>query len=171
MVRRARAGHRPGASALRGAERGRRPRAGDRQAGSRQRGSGGPADRRPRRPGGRAHPRQLRARHRRGRQPRRADPRRLPKVTILATSREPLRITGEVLWPVAPLPVPPEGESEVGQFAAVRLLEDRVTAVRPGFAVDAGNAAAVARLCRALDGMPLAIELAAPWLRTLTRIS
>ncbi len=91
-----------------------------------------------------------------------------PKVTILATSREPLRITGEVLWPVAPLPVPPEGETEVGHFAAVRLLADRVAAVRPGFEVDAGNAAAVARLCRALDGMPLAIELAAPWLRTLT---
>jgi predicted ATPase/DNA-binding SARP family transcriptional activator len=91
-----------------------------------------------------------------------------PKVTILATSREPLRITGEVLWPLAPLPVPPEGESEVGHFAAVRLLADRVAAVRPSFAVEAGNAAAVARLCRALDGMPLAIELAAPWLRTLT---
>ncbi|HEX3964851.1 MAG TPA: BTAD domain-containing putative transcriptional regulator, partial [Trebonia sp.] len=91
-----------------------------------------------------------------------------PKVTILATSREPLRITGEVLWPVAPLPVPPEGESDVGHFAAVRLLADRVAAVQPSFAVEAGNAAAVARLCRALDGMPLAIELAAPWLRTLT---
>ncbi|MCW2931120.1 MAG: hypothetical protein JWM19_2082, partial [Actinomycetia bacterium] len=91
-----------------------------------------------------------------------------PKVTILATSREPLRITGEVLWPVTPLPVPPEGESEVGHFAAVRLLADRVGAVQPSFAVEAGNAAAVARLCRALDGMPLAIELAAPWLRTLT---
>ena len=82
-----------------------------------------------------------------------------PKVTILATSREPLRITGEVLWPVAPLPVPLAGESEVGHFAAVRLLADRVAAVQPSFAVEAGNAAAVARLCRALDGMPLAIEL------------
>jgi predicted ATPase len=99
-----------------------------------------------------------------------------PKVTILATSREPLRITGEVLWPVAPLPVPPEAAGQpaaqqalaVADYAAVRLLADRVVAVRPGFAVDAGNAAAVARLCRALDGMPLAIELAAPWLRTLT---
>ncbi|HTU76562.1 MAG TPA: BTAD domain-containing putative transcriptional regulator [Trebonia sp.] len=90
-----------------------------------------------------------------------------PKVTVLATSREPLRITGEALWPVGPLKVPP-GDEAVHAYPAARLLEDRVAAVLPGFAVDAGNAAQVARLCRALDGMPLAIELAAPWLRTLT---
>jgi predicted ATPase/DNA-binding SARP family transcriptional activator len=97
-----------------------------------------------------------------------------PEVTILATSREPLRITGEALCTVSPLAVPPADGAMAAapalkaHFAAVRLLEDRAAAVLPGFAVDDENAPAVARLCRALDGMPLAIELAAPWLRTLT---
>jgi predicted ATPase/DNA-binding SARP family transcriptional activator len=81
-----------------------------------------------------------------------------PGVRILATSREPLRITGEVLWPVAPL----------AENAAVRLLGDRAAAVRPGFAVDGVNSAAVSRICQALDGMPLAIELAAVRLRMLS---
>jgi predicted ATPase/DNA-binding SARP family transcriptional activator len=81
-----------------------------------------------------------------------------PRVRILATSREPLRITGEALWPVAPLP----------EDAAVRLLTDRAAAVAPGFRVDSANADAVGRICRALDGMPLAIELAAAWLRVLS---
>src|ERR1044071_1068094 len=78
--------------------------------------------------------------------------------------------------PVAPPPLaaPPADDAMASaptlkdHFAAVRLLEDRAAAVLPGFAVEQDNAAAVARLCRALDGMPLAIELAAPWLRTLT---
>jgi predicted ATPase/DNA-binding SARP family transcriptional activator len=94
-----------------------------------------------------------------------------PKVKVLATSREPLRITGEALWPVAPLRVPSQEDRAIGvvlDYGAVRLLRDRVAAAVPGFEVTAGNAAAVARVCRALDGMPLAIELAAPWLRTLT---
>jgi len=94
-----------------------------------------------------------------------------PRVRIMATSREPLRIPGETLWVVAPLPVPPieatPSSMEISSSPAVRLLSDRATAVLPGFALEAGNAAAVARICRALDGMPLAIELAAPWLRTL----
>jgi DNA-binding SARP family transcriptional activator len=94
-----------------------------------------------------------------------------PGVRVLATSREPLGITGEVLWPVEPLAVPPAGVGDepaalVG-YPAVRLLVDRVRAVRPGFAVDAGSAAAVARVCRALDGIPLAIELAAARFRAL----
>ena len=86
-----------------------------------------------------------------------------PKVTILATSREPLRITGEVLWPLAPLPVPPEGESRGRGTSPPSGCSQ--TGSRPcgaGFAVDRGNAAAVARLCRALDGMPLAMELPRP---------
>jgi predicted ATPase/DNA-binding SARP family transcriptional activator len=95
-----------------------------------------------------------------------------PRIRLLATSREPLRIPGETLWPVASLPVPsPLSEPDAADVAAspaVRLFRDRAAAVRPGFTVDAGNAAAVARICRMLDGMPLAIELAAPWLRTLT---
>ena len=118
-----------------------------------------------------------------------------PGVRVLATSREPLRITGEALWPVASLPVPPApaarpspqpqdlmassggtGAGESGQdaggqiagYASVGLLADRAAAVRPGFTVDAASAADVARICRALDGMPLAIELAAARLRTLS---
>src|SRR5262249_61651345 len=62
-----------------------------------------------------------------------------PKVTVLATSREPLRITGEALWPVAPLPVPP-GDESIQEYPAVRLLADRAAAVLPDFDVDAGNA-------------------------------
>jgi predicted ATPase len=113
---------------------------------------------------------------------------------VLVTSREPLRITGESLWPVPPLPVPPApladpeapapladpdapgeiapvdgtGGGAIAGYASVRLLADRAAAVRPDFRVDQGNAADVARICRALDGMPLAIELAAARLRTLS---
>ena len=95
-----------------------------------------------------------------------------PQVRILATSREPLNITGEMLWPVGPLTLPPDGRepvpAEVAACASVRLLVQRARAARPGFAVTAANAAAVASICRALDGMPLAIELAAARLRALT---
>ena len=94
-----------------------------------------------------------------------------PQVRILATSREPLNITGEMLWPVGPLTLPPGGRepvpAEVAACASVRLLVQRARAARPGFAVTAANAAAVASICRALDGMPLAIELAAARLRAL----
>ncbi|TDV57335.1 putative ATPase [Actinophytocola oryzae] len=88
-----------------------------------------------------------------------------PALRILATSREPLGITGEALWPVEPLALPPAGTDGTG-YAAVRLLVDRARAARPGFAVD--DPATVVRICRALDGMPLAIELAAARLRTMT---
>jgi predicted ATPase len=94
-----------------------------------------------------------------------------PRIRILATSRQPLRIDGETLCPVLPLPVPPEPPDTEGSYesyGSVRLLRDRAAAVRPDFELDSGNAAAVARICRSLDGMPLAIELAAVWLRTLT---
>jgi len=94
-----------------------------------------------------------------------------PRMRIIATSRQPLRIEGETLSPVPPLAVPPEdasaGES-LETYGAVRLLRDRAVAVRPDFELGAASAAAVTRICRALDGMPLAIELAAVWLRTLT---
>jgi len=92
------------------------------------------------------------------------------RVRILATSREPLRIPGEALQLVAPLAIPREtdGPAVTSGNPAVRLLADRAAAVLDGFEVSAANAAAVARICRTLDGMPLAIELAAPWLRTLT---
>ena len=99
-----------------------------------------------------------------------------PRMRILATSRQPLRIDGETLCPVLPLPVPPASSAPsvplapvaVASYGSVRLLRDRAVAVRPDFELDEANAAAVARICRALDGMPLAIELAAVWLRTLT---
>ena len=93
-----------------------------------------------------------------------------PRVRILATSRQPLRIDGETLCPVLPLPIPPVPSAPVmiASYGSVRLLRDRAVAVRPDFELGEANAAAVARICRALDGMPLAIELAAVWLRTLT---
>jgi predicted ATPase/DNA-binding CsgD family transcriptional regulator len=88
-----------------------------------------------------------------------------PAVRVVATSREPLRVRGETVWRVPPLELPSAGDSlipdELTRHEAIRLFADRAAAVRPGFALDAGNAAAVVRLCRTLDGMPLAIELAA----------
>ncbi|HEY3505800.1 MAG TPA: BTAD domain-containing putative transcriptional regulator [Actinocatenispora sp.] len=93
-----------------------------------------------------------------------------PGVRVLATSRAPLGITGEKLYPVPALELPAEGADAdtAGTTAAVRLLVDRAAAVRPGFAVDDGNVAAVTQICRRLDGAPLALELAAARLRTLT---
>jgi predicted ATPase len=95
-----------------------------------------------------------------------------PQMRILATSREPLNITGEMLWPVGPLALPPDGPDpapdEIAACASVRLLVQRARAARPGFEVTKANAAAVAGICRALDGMPLAIELAAARLRAMS---
>ncbi|MEU0932394.1 BTAD domain-containing putative transcriptional regulator [Embleya sp. NPDC005971] len=92
------------------------------------------------------------------------------RLRILATSREPLGITGEALWPVEPLALP-EGDARLGEIEsspAVRLLRDRAGAVRRDLWVDAHTLATMARVCRALDGMPLAIELAAARLRTMS---
>ncbi|YCK41570.1 BTAD domain-containing putative transcriptional regulator [Actinomadura sp. ATCC 39365] len=93
-----------------------------------------------------------------------------PELRVLATSREPLNVPGERLLPLPPLEPPPvgAGPAEAAAYPAVRLLVDRAAAARPSFAVDEGNAAAVVALCRRLDGMPLAIELAAARLRTMT---
>ncbi|MQY08203.1 ATP-binding protein [Actinomadura macrotermitis] len=93
-----------------------------------------------------------------------------PGVRILATSREPLGITGETLWPVEPLePPPPDaGTGTAAAYPAVRLFADRAVAVSPRFAVTGANVADVVRICRALDGMPLAIELAAARLRAMS---
>ena len=92
-----------------------------------------------------------------------------PRLRVLATSREPLGITGEAVWPVDPLGLPPEDveSRDLLSYDAVRLLVDRARAVRPGFTVTNDNASAVARICRVLDGMPLAIELAAARMRTM----
>jgi predicted ATPase/DNA-binding SARP family transcriptional activator len=92
-----------------------------------------------------------------------------PHLRILATSREPLAIFGEAICPVLPLGMPRIGMSaaETLTFASVRLFADRAAAVSPGFIVDEKSVAAVIEICRRLDGLPLAIELAAARLRTL----
>ncbi|MEV6345992.1 BTAD domain-containing putative transcriptional regulator [Actinoplanes sp. NPDC051851] len=88
-----------------------------------------------------------------------------PGLRLLATSREPLGIPGERLYPVEPLELPPPDAdaTTAAGYPAVRLLLDRAA----GLALTDGNAGHVVRVCRALDGMPLAIELAAARLRTL----
>jgi predicted ATPase len=91
------------------------------------------------------------------------------RLRILATSREPLGITGEALWHVEPLAVPTDaGLAEIASSPAVRRLRDRAGAVRNDLGVDEHTLSTMARICRALDGMPLAIELAAARLRTMT---
>ena len=87
------------------------------------------------------------------------------ELRLLATSREPLRVAGETVWPVPPLPVA-SGDRSPG--AAVQLFSERARAAAPGFALTQSNAGAVAELCRNLEGFPLAIELAAARLGTLT---
>ncbi len=95
-----------------------------------------------------------------------------PEVRVLATSRQSLRVAGEGVWPIPALPLPdPDNTLSVEQLAhtdAIRLFVDRASAVQPGFAVNGTNASVLARVCRHLDGIPLAIELAAVWLRALS---
>jgi predicted ATPase/DNA-binding SARP family transcriptional activator len=113
-----------------------------------------------------------------------------PAVKVLATSREVLGVPGEVVWPVPPLAVPEAPDPEVvpdprgaatgpgpagaadapealARYDAVRLFCERAAAADPGFILDAASAPAVAELCRRLDGLPLAIELAAARVRFL----
>jgi predicted ATPase len=88
--------------------------------------------------------------------------RRCPMLTILATSREPLALPGEVQLDVPPLPLPATDEfDEIASADAVRLFVDRVQSVDSTFVLDHDNAAAVAEICRRIDGIPLALELAA----------
>ncbi len=113
--------------------------------------------------------------------------RRTPNVTVLVTTRIPLRVSGEQEYPVPGLPAPPDPSrlSEVerlnlprelreldiealNQFEAVRLFIARAMAIRPGFAVTNANAPAVAGIAGRLHGMPLAIELAAARVKLLT---
>ena len=86
-----------------------------------------------------------------------------PSLVVLVTSRERLRAAGVVEVDLQPLPTPPRACTPVRllEYPAVRLFVERARAVAPGFDVTTGNAAAVAALCRRLDGLPLAIELAA----------
>ena len=95
-----------------------------------------------------------------------------PDLKILATSREPLRIAGESSWTVPslslpdPQSLPPTGE--LGRYEAIRLFVERATTVDTGFALTEQSASAVVRLCSRLDGIPLAIELAAARARVLS---
>lgn len=88
-----------------------------------------------------------------------------PRLKILATSRGPLRIQGEQEYAVPPLPLPaPNGQATVEALAtvdAIRLFVERARSVKPAFTLHAANAASVAAICKRLDGLPLAIELAA----------
>jgi predicted ATPase/DNA-binding XRE family transcriptional regulator len=96
-----------------------------------------------------------------------------PGLQVVATSREPLRIPGEQQWRLSPLRVPTrvgEGEATpalLGQVAAVQLFVERAQAVNPHFRLTAENAATVAAVCVQLEGIPLALELAATWVRVL----
>jgi predicted ATPase/DNA-binding CsgD family transcriptional regulator len=94
-----------------------------------------------------------------------------PHTVVLATSREPLHLPGEFVRPVRPLSLPDPAETEPARVRAaesVRLLLDRAGASGAGLSITDTNAAAVALLCRRLDGLPLAVELVAGRLRTLT---
>lgn len=96
---------------------------------------------------------------------------RCPRLQLLATSRAPLRISGEVEVPLRPLSLPAPGTvpalEDLGTFAAIELFVDRTRRARPDFELNADNADAVLSLCRRLDGLPLALELAATRLRVL----
>jgi predicted ATPase/DNA-binding CsgD family transcriptional regulator len=98
-----------------------------------------------------------------------------PRLQVIATSREPLRVRGETVWRVPPLELPAgpgrqasEQEADLARHEAVRLFAERAASVRPDFTLTPRNAPAVAALCRTLDGMPLAIELAAARMRALS---
>jgi predicted ATPase len=86
-----------------------------------------------------------------------------PSVHVVATSREPLRAEGEWIYPVPPLAVPEAHtrDDDLQQYGAVRLFIERAQAVQPHFAPDARDSSAIAAICQRLDGIPLAIELAA----------
>jgi predicted ATPase/DNA-binding NarL/FixJ family response regulator len=96
-----------------------------------------------------------------------------PQLRVVATSREPLRVRGETVWRVQPLSLPAPAWPAAGPTLgdadeAVRLFADRAAAVRPGFALTGENWEHVVQICRTLDGVPLAIELAAARIRALS---
>lgn len=94
-----------------------------------------------------------------------------PRLSVVATSQERLKVPGERSYPVAPLSLPPAGGAAfdaVARSESVGLFVERAVEVRPDFSLDATNAAAVGEICRSLDGIPLAIELAAARLDVLS---
>lgn len=95
-----------------------------------------------------------------------------PNVQVLATSREPISIDGEIIWRVPSLPVPDTNTaltlSDLRNNPSVQLLVERATAVKPGFALTERNAPSVAHICQRLDGIPLALELAAARIEALS---
>jgi len=104
-----------------------------------------------------------------------------PLLRLVATSREPLRVRGETVWRVPPLSLPSQsapgrplappadsGGTAAAEYEAIRLFVDRAAAVRPGFTLTSENRGHVVQLCRMLDGVPLAIELAAARIRALS---
>ena len=94
--------------------------------------------------------------------------REAPGVTILATSRQPLDAAGEAVLRLSPLPVPDPGADSAGKADAVELFAQRAAAAVPGFTVTPENLADIITVCRRLDGIPLAIELATVRLRALS---
>ena len=94
-----------------------------------------------------------------------------PQLCVLTTSREPLGVDGEATFAVGPLPVPDAGgpsPSAVASAESALLFELRARQVHSDFRIDEDNAGAIVEICRRLDGIPLAIELAAAWIRVLT---
>jgi predicted ATPase len=95
--------------------------------------------------------------------------RRCPSVAVLATSRSPLDIAGELVWPVPPLSVQTRGDAgEAGASDAARLFADRASHVQPRFELSGDVSGAVEAIVRRVDGIPLAIELAAARVRVLS---
>jgi predicted ATPase len=90
-----------------------------------------------------------------------------PTLQVLATSRRALRVSGEQELPVTPLPVPTEGEQRLDDQPAIKLFMDRARAVNPGFSPEHETLRVIAEICRRVDGLPLAIELAAARSRLL----
>ena len=95
-----------------------------------------------------------------------------PTLRLLTTSRAPFRVRGERLYTVGPLALQPDAEmmppADLARAPAVRLFLERVRDVEPAFRLTAANAGAVTAICRRLDALPLALELAAPWIKALT---
>src|SRR5262245_21531350 len=96
----------------------------------------------------------------------------VPSLQVLATSRAPLRVRGEREYPVGPLALEPDCDAlspaDLARAPAVRLFVERVRDVRSDFRLTASNGPTASAICRRLDALPLALELAAPWMKVLT---